>query len=353
MAHISRFLFYRHLRAELNQHVLHYRNGRLARSGAGLAYWFLPLSAAVAQVPVEDVQTTFILRERSSDVQEITIQVTLTYRIADPVKAAQRVNFSVSLDSGAWVEQPLQRLNSLWANWSRHPVRARLIEMDVVEIVRLGADVTREALEEALRSNAAIEEMGLALVSVQIDQVVPTPELEKALQTPTREEIQQKADEATFQRRALAVEKERAIKENELQTEIELARRQEELIRQEGANRMLDLQQEAERQRFETEAQVERDALSAQGKADRMRVIAEAEAQAKQQLLAVETEAEARKVEIWKDAPPAVTFGLAVQRLADKVETINHLNLTPDLLGDALQRLLLDSKTTPLPGREG
>jgi regulator of protease activity HflC (stomatin/prohibitin superfamily) len=353
MAHINRFLFYRHLRAEPNQCVLHYRNGRLARSGAGLAYWFLPLSAAVAQVPVEDVQTTFVLHERSSDVQEITVQVTLTYRIADPLKAAQRVNFSISLGSGAWIEQPLQRLNSLWANWSRHPVRARLIEMDVVDIVRTGADVTREALEEALRGNSAIEEMGLTLVSVQIDQVAPTPELEKALQTPTREEIQQKADEATFQRRALAVEKERAIKENELQTEIELARRQEELIRQEGANRMLDMQQEAERQRFETEAQVERDALSAQGKADRMRLIAGAEAQAKQQLLAVETEAEARKVEIWRDAPPAVSFGLAAQRFADKVETINHLNLTPDLLGDALQRLLLGSETASLPGREG
>jgi len=32
-----------------------------------------------------------------------------------------------------------------------------------------------------------------------------------------------------------------------------------------------------------------------------------------------------------------------VQRFADKVETIEHLNLTPDLLGDALQRLLLNS----------
>jgi regulator of protease activity HflC (stomatin/prohibitin superfamily) len=342
MAHMSKFLFYRHLRAEPNQYVLHYRNGRVVRGGAGLTYWFLPLSAAIAQVPVEDVQTTFILRERSADVQEITVQATLTYRIADPQRAAQRVNFSISLNNGAWVEQPLQRLNTLWANWSRHPVRARLIEMDVVDIVRLGADVTREALEEALRSNSAIEEMGLTLVSVQIDQVSPTPELEKALQTPTREEIQQKADEATFQRRALAVEKERAIKENELQTEIELARRQEDLIRRQGANQMLDAQQDAERQRFEVEARVDRDTLATRGKADMMQMMADAEAETKRKLLDVEVEAEARKVEVWKAAPPAVTFGLAAQRFADKVDVIEHLNLTPDLLGDALKRLLLD-----------
>jgi regulator of protease activity HflC (stomatin/prohibitin superfamily) len=342
MAHISKFLFLRHLRAEPNQYILHYRDGRLVRSGPGLTYWFSPLSAAVAQVPVEDIEATFMLGERSSDFQEIAVQVTLTYRVANPQKASQRVNFGISLDSGAWVEQPLERLHNLWAHWSRHAVRACLIEMDVAEIVRVGADRTRDALEQALRATFEVEDMGLAMVSVQVNRAAPTAEVEKALQTPTREAIQQKADEATFQRRAMAVENERAIKENELQTEIELARRQEELIRQEGANQMLDMQQEAERQRFEVEAQVARDALATQGKADRIRVIAEAEGEAKERLLVIETEAEARKVEIWQAAPPAVTFGLAMQRFADKVQTINHLNLTPDLLGDMLQRMLLD-----------
>jgi hypothetical protein len=90
---------------------------------------------------------------------------------------------------------------------------------------------------------------------------------------------------------------------------------------------------------------VERDGLAAEGKAERIRVITEAEAEAKERLLSVETDAEARTVEIWKDAPPAVTFGLAMQRFADKVETINHLNLTPDLLGDMLQKMLLDRST--------
>ena len=44
--------------------------------------------------------------------------------------------------------------------------------------------------------------------------VSPTSELEKALQAPAREKIQQDSDEAVFTRRALAVEKERAIKED-------------------------------------------------------------------------------------------------------------------------------------------
>ncbi len=342
MAHITRLAFARHLRAEPNQYILHYRAGNLARKGIGLAYWFNPLSAAVAQVPVEDMETTFLLREWSADVQEINVQVTLTYRFSDPEKAAQRINFGISIENGGWVEQPLQRLHNMWAHWAQHPVRTCLATMPLVEVVRSGADKAREALEEALRHNPEIEDVGLSLVSVQVDRVAPTAELEKALQTPTREAIQQKADEATFQRRAMAVEKERAIKENELATEIELARRQEELIQREGDNQMLTLRQKAERGKFDVEAEVERSTLAAQGNARQIRIRAEAEAESRRWLLEVETEAEARRVELWKDAPPSVTLGLAVQRFADKVEVIEHLNVTPDLLGNALQRLLLN-----------
>ncbi len=341
MSHITKFLFWKHLRAEPNQYIIHYRGGKLVRSGVGLAYWFLPLSAAISQVPAEDIETTFVLRERSSDFQQLTAQVTLSYRFSDPEKAAQRINFGISIESGVWVEQPLELLANLWARWARQPARTSLAGMTLVEAVRFGADRTRDALERALRENAEIQEMGLSLVSIQVDQVAPTAELEKALQAPTREAIQQKADEATFQRRALAVENERAIKENELATEIELARRQEELIRQEGDNQMLAISQEAERQRFAAEAQVERQMIVAQGEARQTRVRSEAETEARRLLLKVETEAEAHRVDLWRDAPPAVIFGLAMQQFAAKVGKIEHLNLTPDLLGDALQQLLL------------
>ncbi|MBU0491549.1 MAG: band 7 protein [Chloroflexi bacterium] len=342
MAHINRLLIWRHLRAEPNQYILHYKNGKLRRSGPGVAYWFHPLAAAVAQVPVEDIETIFLLRERSADFQDVTVQAALTYRVVDPAKAAQRVNFAISLENGAWTEQPLERLARIWSQWAQQPVRAVLTAMPVVEAMQLGARRVHEALETALRDHVEAAAMGLAVVSVQVDHVSPTAELEKALQTPTREVIQQKADEATFQRRALAVEKERAIKENELATQIELTRRQENLIRQEGTNQMLAIQQETERQRFAVEAEAERQEIAARGNAEETRIRAEAEVEARRQHVQVDTDAEARRVELWRDAPSAVILGLAVQRFADKVKTIEHLNLTPDLLGDTLQRLLLE-----------
>ena len=305
MATITHFGPIAHLRAEPNQYVLHYRNGELARRGAGQAYWFNPLSAAIAQVPTEDVETTFLLKERSSDFQEVVVQCTLTYRIADPERAAARVNFGLS-GTGAWAEQPLERLAGLWSQRAQQPIRAYLTGVSLVEAVQRGADVISAAVDAALRTDPAVAGLGLELVSVQVVRVAPTADLEKALQTPTRETVQQRADEAIFQRRALAVEKERAIKENEVATEIELARRQEVLVRQQGTNRLLEVEQEVE---------------------------------AKRRLAEADAEAEAAHLNVWQGAPPHVILGLAAQQLADKVASIEQLNLSPDLVV-ALQRAL-------------
>jgi hypothetical protein len=174
--------------------------------------------------------------------------------------------------------------------------------------------------------------------------VAPAADLEKALQTPTREAIQQKADEASFQRRALAVEKERAIKENELATEVELARRQEELIRQQAANRLLAAREEAEAQRLAVEAEAERSRVAAEAQARDTRVRAEGEAQARALLAAADAAAEERRVATFREAPPAILWGFALRELAQRLEKIEHLNLTPDLIGDLVKRLVLERR---------
>src|SRR3546814_20711648 len=78
--------------------------------------------------------------------------------------------------------------------------------------------------------------IGLAIVAVRLNNLAPSSELERALQTPTFEALQQKADEAMFERRALAVDKERAIAENALGNKTDLERREKQLIAEEAGN---------------------------------------------------------------------------------------------------------------------
>ncbi len=361
MANVSRFGFLRHLRAEPNQFILHYKGGKVVKSGAGIAYFFNPLSAAVAQVPVEDCETTFMLNERSADFQEVNVQCTLAYRVTDYQRAASRVNFTVSLTSGVWLEQPLDRLATLWSQKALEPVRKFVSGAPVVEVAQRGSEHIRAALDAALRDDAELAAMGLELVTVQVSRVAPSAELEKALQTPTREALQQKADEAMFARRALAVEKERAIKENEMATELELEKRKRELIEQRGENQLQEIQQVATTEKARVEAELARQQLAAEAETRRTMTLAKtdaekskllAEAHARDYLLRAQGETAARKlwneleqlreaerVALWEKTPQRVSTAFALQAAAAKLDKINHLNLTPDLLKTLVQEL--------------
>jgi regulator of protease activity HflC (stomatin/prohibitin superfamily) len=329
MAQITAIPFFRHLRSDPSHHVLHYRNGRLVKSGRGVAYWFLPMAASIAELPCDDRELAFLFHARTSDFQDVTTQGVLTWRIADPEKVAARVDFSIDAARGVWKQTPLEQIGNLltqlaqqfaWEYVAHTPVRAVLAE---------GMKHVCEQIRAGLASNGSLAEMGLAIVAVRVTAVSPTPDLEKALQTPTREAIQQQADEATFQRRALAVEKERAIQENELQNKIELAKRQQLLIEQEGANGKRLAREHAESDAITAEAAVARQRLQAAANADSIRM---------EELEKVA--AEKSRMDVYRDVPVNVLMGLAARRLAGKLERIDHLNVTPELFGTALADLV-------------
>ena len=45
-------------------------------------------------------------------------------------------------------------------------------------------------------------------------------------------------------------------------------------------------------------------------------------------------------MDIYRTLPPAALMGLAARELAGKLQSIEHLNLSPDLLGSLLERVL-------------
>ena len=109
----------------------------------------------------------------------------------------------------------------------------------------------RERIEAGLTADERLAAIGIAVVAVRVGPIRPEPDLEKALGTPAREIVQQEADRATFERRALAVESERAIAENELHNQIELAKREEQLIAQRGQNEQRRVEDAAAASRVE------------------------------------------------------------------------------------------------------
>ena len=73
---------------------------------------------------------------------------------------------------------------------------------------------------EGLKSCETVTMLGVEVLGLSIVSIKAAPEMAKALQADAREQLLQKADEAVFVRRNAALELERKIKENELNTEI-------------------------------------------------------------------------------------------------------------------------------------
>ena len=72
----------------------------------------------------------------------------------------------------------------------------------------------------ALTESTVLSSLGIEVLDLSILAIKPTPETSRALEAGIREQLLKEADEAIYGRRNSAIEQERAIKENELNTEI-------------------------------------------------------------------------------------------------------------------------------------
>jgi regulator of protease activity HflC (stomatin/prohibitin superfamily) len=326
MATIRRFGVLSQLRSEASHYVVRFRNGRPRQCGRGLVFWFRPETASISELPMDDREMTLFVRGRSADFQAVAVQGSIGWHVADPERLAARVDFSLDLRTGRLQGEPIERIEARIAGLANQTVLQFLGGAPVRALLDAGPEALRAQVQAALGTEPSLAEIGIAVVSVRLTNLAPSSELERALQTPTYEALQQKADEATFARRAVAVEKERAIAENELATRTELARREALLIAEEAQNA-----------RNRAQARAEAEGIEAGAEAERIRVVDGAR-----------TEAERARVAIYRDVAPGTLLGLAAQSLAGKLDTIEHVNVTPDLLATLLGEF---RRPTGLPAR--
>jgi len=328
MADISKRFGLRHLRAAPTSHIRHLRRGQIAHEGAGIAFWFRPLVAALSEVPVDDRELAMLFHGRTADFQDVTVQATVTFRITDPAAAATRLDFGIDPDTGVWRAAPLEQIGSLLTETAQQHALHLLARTALAEALVDGVASVRARMAEGLAAEPRLAETGLEVIAVRVVALRPEPEVERALRTPAREQIQQEADRATFERRAVAVENERAISENELESRIELARREEQLVTQQGANARRLAEEESAAATVRTESE-----------AARRTTLATAEAEAVRTIGAATAAAEADRLAAHQQVDPAVLHALALIELAGNLPKVNQLTLTPDLLTDLLGRL--------------
>ncbi|MDH6122290.1 regulator of protease activity HflC (stomatin/prohibitin superfamily) [Kitasatospora sp. GAS204A] len=339
MADITRRFGLRHLRAAPTTHIRHLRGGKLAHDGAGLAFWFRPLTAAISEVPADDRELSMLFHARTAEFQDLAVQATVTYRITDPALAATRLDFGIDPETGSWRADPLDQLGTLLTETAQQHALELIARTPLAEALADGVTAVRRRVAEGLTAEPRLAEIGLAVLAVRVTALRPEPEMERALRTPARERVQQEADRATYERRAVAVERERAIAENELGSKIELARREEQLVAQQGANARREAEQQAAADAVRAQAESVRRTRLATAEAEATRILAAAQADSERAHGAAKAAAKEAWLTAHQQVDPEVLQALALGRLAENLPKIDSITLTPDVLTGLLSQL--------------
>jgi len=224
-----------YFKGQPTEHVIKYSSGRIAREGQGLAFFYLKYNTQIVAVPTSSMDANLMFNEVTSNFQTVTIQGQFTYRIHNPKRAAELLNFTMDPATHRHISNDPDRLAQRITNIIQMETRGEIQQRPLEEVLTQYETIAGR-VHGRVKSSALLDPLGADLLSVYFVAAKPTPEVAKALEADYRETLLRKADMAISARRAAAVEEERKIKENELNTEITLEQQRRQLIDLQGNN---------------------------------------------------------------------------------------------------------------------
>jgi hypothetical protein len=325
----------RYVKASPSTYVIQYRNGQPVREGTGLAFFYFAANASLVSVPLESVDVPFMFNEVSNDFQEVTVQGQVTYRVGDPKVLASLMNFTLK-PNGEYASEDPSKVPQRVVNAVQVQLRSALQGRTLQDLLR-GSEQLVQTVRDGLRRPEGLASLGLELVNLAVLAVKPNPETSRALEATVREQILKQADDATYVRRNAAIEQERAIKENELNTEIavETKKRQIRETQLQAERAVLE-----KRQEIQNEDMAGRIALEDKNKAltvlrmENARKEADAKAYAIGTVMKAVEGVDPKVLQALNvgNADPSTLIAMAFQGLAENAQRIGELNITPDLL---------------------
>lgn len=310
-----------YIKVPATHYALHFQQGRVRREGPGLSFFYYAPTSTIMALPTVSTDSQFVFHETTADFQAVTIQGQLTYRIVEPKKLAQLLDFSVGVD-GRMLGDGAQKLQERLVQATQVAARSSVQQLALREVLK-SATALSSAVRESLSANASVTSLGIEILGVSVLSVKPTPEMAKALEAEAREALQRQSDEAIYARRNAAVEQERKIRESELNTEIAVEEKQRQIRETKMA---AEIAVEEQRTRL-VEQRVENERKDADSRAYGLRAMVEPlrDVDWRKLMFLSSTGGDARQM-----------IAMAFQELAGNAQKIGELNITPDLLGSLI-----------------
>lgn len=325
----------RFIKTQPTTHLMQFRRGRLVREGAGLSLLYYAPTSTVVAVPVASQDAGFMLELVTRDFQAVTVQGQVSWRVGDPRKTAALMDFSLQADGSHASDDP-QRLRERVVMQATVIIQQAIQALDLRDALQASAEVARAA-QAQLAGQTEMQALGLEVLGVSVVAVKPTPDIARALEAQAREASLKAADEAVYQRRMAAVQNERAIRQNELDTEVAVEDKKRQIKEKQMDARAALLRRENglrdEQMAADVALEGERKALVA-SQAENTRALAEAEAHRVQAVMQALEKADPRVVQALAAVgmQPGQLIAQAFGGIAEKAERIGQLNVSPDLL---------------------
>lgn len=332
----------RFIKVQPTTYLLQYRRGQIVREGVGLSFFYYAPTTSLVAIPVGSIDVPFIFEEPTGDYQTVTLQGQVSYRVVDAKKLAGLMDFTLAPNGRDYASEDPEKLPQRVINLVHVLARAELEKLALRDAIRAAAAIV-EHVKTQLAASGEVAALGLEILGLSLLAIKPTPETARALEAETREQLLKEADEAIYARRNSAVEQERAIKENELNTEIAVENKKRQIR---------ETQMDAERAVQEKRHQLERADLDANTglEAKRKELVALAAANAKAEAdaraygisttMQALSSADAKILQALASTgmKPEQLIAFAFQELAGKADKIGQLNISPDLLRELLDR---------------
>ncbi len=331
----------KYIKFESTTYVIHYKNGKIKKEGRGLSFYYYSPSSSIAAVPMGSNDIQFIFNDTTNDYQTITLQGQITYKIENPKQLAELLDFTVDA-KGDYKTDDSEKLSQRIINEAQTATSSYIGSLSMRETLRSAQEIEKR-ITDGLSASEAVKLLGVQVLSVNVVSVKSTPEMSRALETATREALQQEADEAVYKRRNFAVEQERQIKESELNTEIAVEEKKKQISEKKMEARLL----EEENKRKVREIKINADiAIEEQKKqlidmqTDNERKEADAKKYTLQAVLAPYKDMDWRILMAIGEngTDPKSNMALAFRQLAENADKIGNLNISPELLNSIIRK---------------
>jgi len=324
----------KHIKFDSMTHVFHNKNGQIKRQGRGLSFFYFAPSSSIVAIPLGSNNLPFIFNESTQDYQTVSIQGQISYKISKPEVLANVLDFTIK-DNGDYKVNDIEKLNQRIINAAQTATSSMIHDIKLKESIR-SATTIEQKIREGFDSSEMIDMLGIEILGVNVLAVSATPEMLRALETETREKLQQEADEAIYLRRNFAVEQERIIKETELNTEIAVEEKRKQISEKKMETKVMESQNTRKLKEMNLETDI---AIEKKTKELLEEKIANEKKQADSQGYVIEKTMKPYKDMDWKvltalgnNNDPKFNLSLAFRELAQNADKISNLNMSPDLL---------------------